>query len=430
MSVTESSQGRHELADSLFFGLLEGLCFFCLFIFAFVLEAEPLLGWLAIGTLRVVALAGNCLPTRGVSRGRLSETGDVLRFLGQGMLYQIPFWVSALLFPLQVEQARYALMALLLQSLAFALLPWMGRFLPWLGTEAIVFLLALAWLDSWQAALGSTLPALLAFPFVCRKVGHRSGWGWQMTKEQSLALALVVLCVFVLPRLGAPPSEFFASTILLWVMLLYLGSSTDVLRGEAFGGDEAELGLPSLAGARLWSLSRRSFSVGVGWMLLPSTLMQAPQEWLAYLVLWSAWWRALKLAVLGLLSSPSLTWWVAFEATLVWAVLRSTPAQALCLSVGSWLCCAALHLWHRESASTTDCSETGSLASLEEILRRGLLRSVPDDFKARLLQESAPGELDKSLTSTAPVGFRQRLLERLRKSDGEQDENQQDTDSL
>jgi hypothetical protein len=409
--VTNPDRSAPGLPDPVFFGLLEGMSFLCLFCSPLFVGQKV---WLAIALLRVVVFSVVLLPGRAAP-SPAPDARSVARFLRQGILYQAPFWLSALLFPLQLGQAVHACQALLLSSFLLALLPWLVAWIRAVGAEAMVYLLTLGWVVTYRPPGVWLAFALVIFLATCRGPWGRP-WGWEWTNGLALAVGLAWLVVFALPPLSVPMFQSSA-TVLFWILLLYLGAVMSLLQSASAKNDEAEEALPLRQAASVWMLGRRSASIGLGWAALPALLVQRPEEAVAFLIFLSSWGRGLRLASRRWFTAERVVWWAAAEMTLVWAAEQ----LGLALSMGIlgisllWLALEPMQRLARQPAATH------GLASLEALLVSGLRQTAPPHFAASVLRDTGSVELDTDLLAAAPAGFRQRLLDRLKKASDELD---------
>lgn len=411
--MTEPAVGIRDLADPVFFGLLEGICFLLLFVSPLLLGPEPLRVWLAVALLRVVVLAAALLPGRaGGQRTRPSP-----QILVEATLYQIPFWISALFFPLRTGQSEHALMAIgaqLALSFSLALILRWGTALC--GVETVVYLVSLGWVLAWRPAGGWLVPAGLGMLLTLRVFSGRRSWGWELTRQQALAVGMAWLVGFVFPWFE--PAWVFAAgpTLLLWSMLIYLGAVVAVLQREAGGDTDVLAALPARRAAQAWLVGRRSAGALLGWLAMPVLLIARPQDGIAWLLLFCAWARGVELAARGWFNPDRVTWWAALEVTLIWLALSSTAGQALGILALSVLLVGWV-LARRSSPLVPALAIPSWPGQLEQRLRTELPQAAPSTFAQRLQAESASMVLDKDLAAQAPAGFRDRLMQRLRQAD-------------
>lgn len=404
-------------SEPILFGLLEGLCFACLFLSPLLAGSDPGRVWVAVALLRIIVLGTTILPCRGAEP--LRKGREARLFLGHALLYQAPFWLSALFFPLSAGQQRYALAALGLQLLLTSLILALTQWTRIAGAESMVFLLTLGWMlgyrppGLWLAGAGLGLLCTLRH-FWCRP-----SWGWSCTPWQALAVGVTWWAAVAMPVLTSTRSQS-GSVPLFWVMLLYLASILNALQIEAIGNREVEFAAPDPRLARVWLGARRSFMTSMGWGALLILAIDRPQGVIACVVLLTGWWRGLELAARAWFSPDRTVWWVAGEITLVWLSFETSligGAGVLALALAYAL--VVRSRWrpadHFEAAPGSDSS--ASLAQLEDALRRKLRHAAPPDLAKRVLQESTPVELDATLTAAAPAGFRERLMQRLRQTE-------------
>jgi hypothetical protein len=419
--VSSHRERFEDLPDPVFFGLLEGMCFFCLFISPLFPLTDPSKLWLAVAILRVVVLGVVLLPSRGTGGG--PERGESVRksshFLAQGVLYQIPFWASALLFPLQSGQAELALGALLVQCAMLGVLAPLARWGGALGAETVVYLLTMGWVLGWRQPGPWLALAVVGFFLTCRGPWSQKSWGWHLTPWQGLAVGLTWLVAFALPPLSVSPASHVGPLILFWVLLIYLGTVMATLQRESAVNIEVECSLPNLGGAQVWLLGRRSVVTALGWFALVGLVVQRPQEALACLVLLTAWWRALELSARGWFTSDRVVWWAALEITVIWVALRTSLEGGGVILVFLLVLSAWVHGRRRPLCVLATAVVPAHLAALERNLA-SLHQAAPKSFAARVMREAGSIELDKDLAASAPAGFRERLLERLRQANGDE----------
>lgn len=402
-------------SEPLFFGFLEGLCFFCLFLSPLLAGADPGRVWIAVALVRVMVLGGVILPCRGASESA-EGGGKTRRFLGRALLYQAPFWISALLFPLTAGQTEHALSSLGLQVVLMVAVLLLARWGQNIGVESLVFVLTFGWMLGYRPPGLWLVAAALASVFTFRQFWSRPTWGSSLSPWQSLAVGAIWLVGLAMPVLGSSIAEPGA-TPLYWVLLMQMGAWLTTLQQEASENREGESSVPSPAMARLWLEARRSAMALIGWWALLVLVVQRPQEALACGVLLTAWWRALELATRGWFTADRLVWWVAGEITLVWLALETTVLG----SAGVLVLTLAFALAVRSRRALGDghvhVVAPWSLARLEALLTSDLRKPAPANFAKRVWQEAASHELDTNLTAVAPAGFRERLLQRLRETE-------------
>lgn len=405
-------------AEPIFLGLLEGLCFLCLFL-------SPLLAgfgsdriWNAVALLRVIVFAVAILPRRGPFTTAPSMR-EVTLFLGRSMLYQLPFWASALFFPLRQGQGRLAVLALALQLALMAMLVPLANLAGRVGAESLVFLLTLGWILGERPPGPWLVVAAMAWVLTLRGVWRRAAPGWQMTCWQGLAMGVSWLVVFVLPTLSADGSGVGPMTF-FWVLVLFLNAVAFGVQLESAGNEETELGVPNPRRARVWLVGRRGGVDVLGWVALLALVVQSPQEAVACVVLFTVWWRGLELAAHRWLTPNRTIWWTASEITLVWASLQGGGVGSALTLFLAVLLLVGLRLIGDHRYTSLEGGPT-PLGQVEAILTSSLYMTVPDGFSRRVMAESDSVELDANLAASAPVGFRERLMQRLRKT-GESEE--------
>lgn len=396
---------RRDMPIPIFFGCLEAMAFFALFI-------APLLGngvWLAVALMRTVVLSALLLPGRACREG----SDWSLSVLGQSLLYQVPFWGSALLFPLASGQTVAAGQAFLQQCVLFALLAATARWSRRLSAEGMVGLMTLGWVATWRPpGPWLAISGLLVILVGIRGASSRRGVGWPLSLAQSLAVGLGWMGGVALPPLAGQPGR--GVMVLLWLFMLYLVGAICALQREGATVLEDETPLPGVAAARFWLQSRRTVMVAAGWAAVPLTCMQSPQEAVAGLVVLTGWYRAVELSARRWFTAERAVWWLALETTWIWAALLCPARESVAVLAGS-MAYAVLTRLRRGLAETPEYEEAPlERVLLERRLREDLSLAAPPDFASRVRQVSDSVELDADLTATAPAGFRERLLQRLR----------------
>ena len=421
--ATREAQGT--LPDPIFFGLMEGLCFLCLFCSPFLSLPHPLMAWIMVALLRVVILGVVVLPARAAAqppaRGR--DASATLRFLGQSLFYQIPFWCSALLFPLQAGQGDLAATALGLQTALLLLLPPLANWRRPFGAESLVFSLTVMWSMIWLPPGPWLGLAVLAFPLTWRGLRPLRGWGWELGLGQGLAIGVLWLAAIALPRMGPATSIPPAPPLLFWALLLYAGAVMGELQRETEVNGEVESALPRPRKARLWRIGRRSGSILLGWTAPVLLVLARPQEWLGLLLWGAAVWRAAELASRRWLDPERLVWWTALETTVIWFALRAALEVSVATLALSLVLTARLHWLVRDRSDISGLSSWPGWSRTEQTLVGGLLLAAPPGFAARVMpQTESSVELEKShLAASAPAGFRERLMARLKASEEAED---------
>ena len=405
-------------AEPIFQGLLEALCFLCLFLSPLLVGSSHDRIWVAVALLRVIVFAVAILPRRAPS-ATAPAMREVAKFLGRSILYQLPFWVSALFFPLRPGQGRLALLALALQLALMAMLVPLAKLAGRLGAESLVFLLALGWILGERPTGPWLVVAAMAWVLTLRGVWHRAAPGWQMTCWQGLAIGATWLVAFVLPTLSADRSGV-GPVILFWVLVLFVNVVAFRLQLESTGNEETELGFPSPRRARVWLVGRRGGVDVLGWVALLALVVQSPLEVAACVILVTVWWRGLELAARQWLTPNRTIWWTASEITLVWVSLQGSGASSAVTVLLAILLLVSPHLIGGYHSTFLEDGPT-PLGQVESLLTSSLYRSAPDGFSRKVMAESDSVELDTNLAAPAPIGFRERLMQRLRKTEGSEE---------
>ena len=405
-------QPSRDYPDAVFLASVEVASFLFLFLSPFLNLGVVKLGWEALVLWRIAALGG--VLYYGVS--------NRLRFLGSSLLYGLPFWTSSLLFPVSkgqeaaIGKALTVYLALvivlwvashlrthwfpgLLGFLTFAYLYQGSTNIPWLGSG--VLLIAL-----WPQGHADR-PAIA--PNSLRTISFTVGAGW-------------AFCLY-LAVAGAPAGLLPLSLCLLhWGVLL--GATTDVLSRaqeedrERPWDREAELGLPSLRSALLWNYSRKFLRRWAPWVLVA--------VWGPCLPLGLLMGVAVLAALPGMVYLASNRcgeggpqWFVCWFFVILWGIAESPVSFA----PGFLLVAILSSLYLRsgqEKAPSFSLAYCANQARLEGMLR-ALRQPAPAGFSSEVMRVLEPSvDLDSSsLSSQAPQGFRQRLLERLRQDQKE-----------
>ncbi len=419
--MNESSQSRASLPSAVFFGFLESLAFLCLFLSLILSPAGASGVWSLIASLRILVL-GLALESRQSSLpGRATRDWwyDGLRFLGEAILYQIPFWVSALFFPFGSQQTHFALHGLLLQTcglIALALLVWSAR----LGAEAIVYGVSWMWVGPWWPGSWPLGLALAGFLVAWLLPRWRPRWVRRLTNGQVIVVGFAWLAVFGFAPVLSVNLGGILELVLYWILLLWIGAVAKSFQEEATPNLEVEGSTPGLSAGRFWFGGRQVLFATVGWCALLMLVLKEPRQFGVVICLGFGGLRALELAARGWFTSERWVWWAAAELSLLWAVDRSEftyyPGWLLFSLVG-WL-----WTWVRRGSRNSIIEEADAFGELEDRLRNGLWFKAPEGFAQRLASEGESDlEFEQDLTAVAPTGFRDRLLERLRQ--GEKDED-------
>lgn len=414
MSATEKEP--QPPVDALFFGYLEGLAFCGLFLSVLLPPTTAPFIWLAIPLVRFVTLVLRLLclshPARPEQGPRLAE------LLREGWPYQLPFWGAGLLFPLQDGQTTLAACGLFFQLGLLAILAVAAR-AQW-SALSLIYLATLGWLCLWSPSSNQIALGVLCFGLTLNRTASPSV---RCTARQSLALATAWLVFWLLPPLcQQAPSPLLVGWLLLAVgatALTHLAQKTAVLA-------EFELTAPGEVQARSWRFRRQSRNLLRPWAAFVALAVQSPQELGLFGLLFCAWWRSSLLATRCLAAKDHSVWWVAAETTLLWAFLHGGHSlEFLALSV---LACPLVDRAAKRQLVRPELWGSPTLPALEDKLRQELRLTCPSELRARVLEESTTVELEKDLIATekdliasAPAGFRQRLLERLRKGRDDED---------
>lgn len=411
---------RTGLPIAVFFGLLEGMAFLCLFLTLILNSVGASEIWGLIASMRVLVL-GLALQVHlsilSVRAGR-ARWREALRFLGEASLYQIPFWVSALVFPFGSQQALFAFQGLLLQTCGLLGLASL-LLVTGLGAEAIVFGVSWLWAGPRWPDYGAFLLALtgLLVAWVFPKWKNR--WGRRLTYGQVIALGFAWLAIFGLNPVLSLNLGDSLEPVIYWVLLLWVSVVAKNVQEAAAINSEAEGSLPSVRDGRFWLGGRQVLYASIGWLALMTLILKEPRQIGVVLALGMGGFRALELASRGWFTAERWAWWSAMELTLLWAIDRSElPFYPGWLSVSLLGC---LWAWVRRGSGSPTLHGTSAFAALENRLRHCLLISAPPGFAQKLAGGvEVDLEFEQDLTAAVPTGFRDRLLQRLRQSEKEE----------
>lgn len=404
------------LPEAAFWGGLEVSSFLFLFLSPLLSFSAMVVVWHGLVLWRVGAVACRMHFMEGaVGREKLKE-------LGRGLLYGVPFWTSALLFPLSVGQVEiltraFALYAgLIFLTVGFARLG--ARWFPLSATALTGSVLG--WLDgSWHFCLLGLALAGLAL------IGDRKPFSSAL-KFSPEALRLGALTVsgawaFLLAWTALAAREehrLLPRALLLWLFVVAASvlSFPAVRRRaeERRWQREVELSVPALFEGLRWRQARE-----IWWTWIP---------WSGYAMVVSGheiWWLgALVLSGLGLqnllgkeyVTSLHWQWWCCGQFVFYWGIAGSVGSTKF-----GWLAVGGLLSLAIAKSTPAELHEEGaSVGRLEKELRAGLLFEAPDYLKRDILAQAEPSvDIDSSLQSSAPKGFRERLLQRLREADEE-----------
>lgn len=403
---------RDPAREALFFGLLEVLAFFCLFLTPLLSSDDSAFLWIAIPLLRFVVFSLRILPLSLRPDSRANES--VTAVFRHGWSYQLPFWSAGLLFPLQEGQLTSSVCGLALQLGLFAILALLARARPPLSSVTLVYLTTFGWLCLWQPSTWWFISAGVGFLLTLAPgFARRPLPPVTPSTSQSLALGASWMTTWILPRLvqTAPLS----SSLLMGWKFFFLTALALTLRQRANQERmESELAAPEGVSARGWLFRRQSVRWLLPWGAFLALAARSLSDFGVTIILWLAWRRACRLAAQSWFTGDRSVWWVSVEFTLLWAFVF-TPYQPATL-VLSVLFTGLVALRDRR-ASVGTIAEQENLGTLEEQIRQQLRLTSPAGLSAKVLEESASIELEEDLVATAPVGFRQRLLERLRQSE-------------
>ena len=402
-------EANREYPDAIFLASIEVLSFLFLFLSPFLNAEVVRLGWVALVLWRVAARGG----------GLYYGVSDRLRFLGSSVLYGLPFWVSSLLFPVTKGQEAaigqalggYLVLLLSLWGLSFLKTHWYPGLLglltfaflfqdsnsvPWLGVGVVLVTFWPQGHADRPVIAGNSL----------RVVAFSAGAGWAFC----LYLAVVGEALGLMPlSLG----------LLHWGILL--AATTDVLsRAQEEDrrrpwAQEAELGLPSLRSALSWNYSRKLLRRWLPWVVVAIWAPCSPLGLIMGLAVLAALPGMVFLAA-NRCAEGGPQWFVCWHFVILWVMAESSTEFA----PGMLLVAVLTSLFLRagkERSTKFSLSYCANQAGVEEMLKT-LRQPAPAGFSSEVVRVLEPSvDLDSSsLSSQAPQGFRQRLLERLRQN--------------
>ena len=403
--------------DALFHGSIEGLSFLCLFLTALIDPGSAPQLWLSVPLLRTMVVSLRVLPNR--TSKEQPDRSALLTLWREGWPYQAPFWVASLLFPLQEGQSQAALAALALQLILMALL-WLmvGSKHPFSG-ESTLYLCYAVW-----ACIGPTTPHLgwlaLAVTGLCLTL-RNPRWSREpqriVSAQQSLALGASWLIGWVLPSLVSSPT-LQPRLLLAWQLLAILSLLLLEQQQSSSDNQEIEVSTPDPTSADRWLYRRRISRRFLGWGALACLLWEQPDhELLAVLLFALACEKGIVLAARRWLDPNRAIWWISVELTFFWAFANwPNFGHRLEVTALSAVSLISITLWPKRQRSEELQTELDGHGDLERHLRAELKNTAPPTLKGRILGEYDGAEIEENLTATAPEGFRQRLLDRLRNS--------------
>lgn len=395
--------------NAIFFGLVESLAFLCLFLSALLTPAQAPYVWLAVPLLRWVAITPQVLPSLTGQPPSGQSLGELLK---EGWLYQVPFWAAALLFPLQNGQTTWALGGLLLQLGLLGILAVLVRGAPPIGGITLLYLATFAWQCLWRSELWWLLANAIGTALTLRWSRRSVALQSDLLAERSLAFSASWLALWVLPLLTS--NARLTPLLSCWFGLYAIALTLSRTDQDSQSRTDSELPAPGATSAQAWLLRRRSRQELAPWLAFVLLATQTQTHLWLVLLLCLSWQRGSFAATRGGLAGDRTAWWVAAEFTLMWGFL-ATPATFQPLgAIFIVLWSAVYSLAAARKRAKPGEVDADLFAELESRLRYELRLPCPKGFVARVLEENASVELDQDLTATAPVGFRQRLLDRLK----------------
>jgi hypothetical protein len=127
------------------------------------------------------------------------------------------------------------------------------------------------------------------------------------------------------------------------------------------------------------------------------------------------------LAARGKVGSEVLQWWCCGQFFLLWGVVETAgPSRYGWLLVVTLLALWLFRLEGKVEQIRVGGSPGHEYSRLEGALTQALRAKAPPGLLPEIMSKIEPSvDFDKSLSAEAPRGFRERLLERLRKSEPE-----------
>lgn len=409
-----------RLAEPLYIGGVEFLSFGFLFMSPWLGSDAVAMGWIALALLRIFCLAGTFYFAP------MMPLKEQFSYAAKVVLYGVPFWASSLFFPLrpgqseQVSRSLYIYLALL----AVALLASRFRTCWYPGLVALSTLL---WYQRAELSSATVLPALIVLtPIFWRDRRVRSG---ETVAEGRALLGLAglgwVICLFF-EAAGAPfGMRALSQAVLLWLFMAAVASS---VLGEVksdteqrYDRREAELSLPSLSLALRWQYSRLLKQKWGPWLVMLPAIVWGESHWYFALVPLLALPGLVGYASSGTVSDTFLPWWSCGQFVVLWALVEGAGSLVPVWLFVAFLLTAAQAKLSPQWAFSGLHPQMGRV-QLEPALRRELRVSAPEGFAGSITASMEPSvDFDDSLSSSAPTGFRERLLERLRQADTEEE---------
>jgi hypothetical protein len=393
--------------DSVFFAATEVASFLFLFLSPFLNEGVVQLGWYALVFWRIAALGG--VLYYGQPRR--------LVFLGRGLLYGSPFWASSLLFPLRAGQQAAVGAALLCYIVLLGLLGGLSSLKThWYPALIGGLTFGFIYHDSVHIPLAGLAVVLVVFwP---RGLVERPPVSESTLQLVSLSVGVAWAFCLYLAVVGGPAGLTPLSLALLhWSILV--AAATDLLwssrRDELTL--EIEWSVPSLKEALQWKYSRKLYRAWVPWVIMIAWAPWMPLGFVMGLAVILALPGAVFLA--GCRREDALQQYVCWQFVILWGIAESYQAYSL-----AWIPVAVLTSLYLRSARVREKSPNLALCSNQQFVEGGLRslhQPAPVGFCQSVLRVLEPSvDFDESLTSEAPKGFSQRLLDRLSQKEPEE----------
>lgn len=366
---------------------------------------------------------------RTVSLGSMLQEGASLKKRGamwlRSLSYGLPFWSSSLLFPLKAHQSVSVAEALALYLVLSASTVLVSGFKTYWFPGLVALLTAGFWgwfQQDWVLlAVGVALGAALFFVSVKRDLEFAMDTPASRMVAAGLSASWVAMLVWAVLL---PSMRELAQSLLVWLVLSAVSAqamlSTRQEVGERKERREVELSLPGLPDALRYCYASRLRRSTLPWSVLLLVCVWGGQTaWLAVLVLVSLFGLQ-QMLVKEFVGPLNWQWWSCGLFVLFWGAAESEGVSKYgWLAVGFFLALAVMAQRSLPLVPAEALAGPG-LSSLEQMLR-SLKVQAPEGLAREILSQSEPSvDIDDSLHSSAPEGFRQRLLERLKRAEAEE----------
>jgi len=398
--------------------------FLFLFLSPLLTESAAWKGWWALALGRAVAAGGLLYAQPTLLRWR-----ERLLVLLRSAVFGVPFWFSSFFSPLRSDQVLFveqsALVYIVVLGLVGLLSTLSTHWFPALVGALTFLALDYPWRPDWYWSL--LLFALLPLMWP-RRVG------WSGSLEFGSRRVLVALgaggwafALFLEVNAVRPDEVIFARVMLAW--FLVAGVSTLFLPEARWEWStmplfrEVELSVPGLREASDWLYGKRLVREFGPWLCLAPLLAGSPAALPIILVVLFFCLALVFMASREMTSSVQLQRLCAVWFVILWGVGQVQDPWRY-----GWVALALMVAWLpkfvRDGSSKRASLERAlfSNPSLESRLTLNLRHSAPPHAGKEIMSKLEPSvDFDKTLSAQAPQGFRQRLLERLRKSEAEGD---------